>query len=238
MALQDVLNSADSSFQEYWSDIQSAQEAHFQSEGHYWQGVVTHGPPSMPLNGTPTAPDRLSEAPTDQPVSWDDFVAAHGLSLPSTFEQAVAIHAYQSPSGHGFASIRRLVFEGSTYRNRTDVGPLDTGHGWVEEEKPDAGNDPISWEAGLQLGPGQKVTYEGSTYVTIQSHTTQADWTPDIVPALFSVVPSGSDNWQAGVEYSINDEVVYNGQGYTCIQAHTSQEGWEPPNTPALWSAL
>lgn len=90
------------------------------------------------------------------------------------------------------------------------------------------------WRDGMVLAVGDTVWHEGTLYVVIQAHTSQTDWTPDIVPALFNVIPDG-DDWQVGVSYAIGDEVLYDGVWYRCIQAHTSQEDWTPPNTPALW---
>lgn len=47
---------------------------------------------------------------------------------------------------------------------------------------------PVAWKPGLTVKVGDRVTYDGVTYETVQAHTTQADWPPPAVPALF--VPS------------------------------------------------
>lgn len=93
------------------------------------------------------------------------------------------------------------------------------------------------WEVGVSYSVGQYVDYKGTPYKVIQSHTSQVDWTPDKVPALFNVI-STSANWTAGVAYTLNTIVIYNGSSYKCLQGHTAQVGWEPPNVPALWQAL
>lgn len=235
MALQDALDSADTQFGLYWPDVKAAQEDYIQAEGRYWQGLVTHGPPNVPLDGTAKSPDRLTTAPTDQPVTWEDFKAAHSLSFPASWEQAVRIDSYKDEQGDGYVAVRRLVYQGSEYKKQVDVGPLSRGHEWEEQPKRAANNDPIAWVADLNLERGQKVTYSGTTYRTIQPHAAQSDWTPDVVPALFVVVPDDSSVWQAGVTYSVDDVVTYDGAEYVCIQAHTSQDGWEPPNVPSLW---
>lgn len=46
----------------------------------------------------------------------------------------------------------------------------------------------LAWVAGEAVGFGDKRYYNGVWYVCIQPHTTQADWTPDIAPALWNVV--------------------------------------------------
>lgn len=234
MALQDALDSADSRFDGYWPDVQAAQEDYIDDNGRYWQGLVTHGPPNVPLDGTGKSPDRLDTAPTDQPITWQEFKTQHELTFPSAWEQAVRIDSYRDEQGDGYVAIRRLVYEGSEYQKRTNVGPLARGHDWEEQPKPASDNDPMAWESGISLQRGQQVTYNSTTYVTIQPHTTQSTWTPDVVPALFNVVQSGTE-WQAGVAYEVDDVVTYNGTEYVCIQEHTSQDGWEPPNVPSLW---
>lgn len=238
MALQDVLDSADTTFEEYWTDVQTAQEDYLTAEDRYWQGLIAHGPTNVPVGGTAKAPDRLTSAPTDQPVSWEDFKATHGLSFPSSWEQAVRIDSYRDEQGDGYVAVRRLVYQGDEYIKRVDVGPLSRSHTWEKQPKPAEGNAPIAWEAGLSLQRGQRVTYSGTTYSTIQPHTTQSDWTPDVVPALFVVIPDDPDVWQAGVAYAVDDRVMYDGTEYVCLQAHTSQTGWEPPNVPSLWEAV
>ena len=78
----------------------------------------------------------------------------------------------------------------------------------------------------------------------IQAHTTQSEWPPDLVPALWRKVEIISEGavrvWRAGVDYTAGDVLAYpdaDSQQYECLTGHTSQEGWEPPNVPALWRA-
>jgi hypothetical protein len=111
--------------------------------------------------------------------------------------------------------------------------------GWREVDPPP---DPAEQEpAPIPHTPGQwaevdqRVEYNGTVYIARQRHIMQADWTPDIVPALFLVEQTGTE-WQAGVAYATDDLVTYNGTTYRCIQGHVSQQGWEPPNVPALWA--
>jgi hypothetical protein len=83
------------------------------------------------------------------------------------------------------------------------------------------------------------VQYEGAVYQCIQAHSSQADWSPPVVPALWvRLAEPGQVEWMAGVAYAVNDEVTYNSIWYRCLQAHTSQVGWEPPNVPALWAVI
>lgn len=96
-----------------------------------------------------------------------------------------------------------------------------------------------AWQPGLAVAVGDVLVFEGVAYEVVQEHTTQADWTPPVVPALFSrfrdpEAPQGQA-WQPATAYALNDHVTYQGVEYTCIQAHTSQAGWAPPIVPALW---
>lgn len=46
-----------------------------------------------------------------------------------------------------------------------------------------------AWTAGTAYKVGDLVTYSGKTYKCIQAHTALSVWTPDVVPALWSIVP-------------------------------------------------
>jgi chitodextrinase len=73
------------------------------------------------------------------------------------------------------------------------------------------------WQAGIYVTAGERYRYDGKLYRAIQAHTTQADWTPDVVPALFTVVSLESfPEWvqPTGVHDSYNkgDKVSCNGK--------------------------
>ena len=44
------------------------------------------------------------------------------------------------------------------------------------------------WAVGLVVEVGQRYQYGDRLYKVVQAHTTQADWTPDITPALWTVI--------------------------------------------------
>jgi len=95
-----------------------------------------------------------------------------------------------------------------------------------------------AWEPdGMSCFAGEAYTYEGDTWVCVQSHKSQIDWPPPAVPALFNKIATSSE-WDYPVAYSVGDEVTYLGSAYRCLQAHTSQLGWEPPAVPALWEII
>lgn len=100
------------------------------------------------------------------------------------------------------------------------------------------------WQPGLSVQVGDVYACGGFLWRCIQAHTTQSDWLPDKVPALWHKVEIVHEDevrvWQAGVNYAAGDEVAYpdaSGTRYACLQSHTALAGWEPPNVPALWKA-
>lgn len=44
------------------------------------------------------------------------------------------------------------------------------------------------WKEGIAVEAGQRYQYGGWLYKVGQAHTTQADWTPDVTPALWTVI--------------------------------------------------
>lgn len=44
------------------------------------------------------------------------------------------------------------------------------------------------WAIGRAYAVGDRVQYGGILYKCVQAHTSQADWTPDAVPALYTVI--------------------------------------------------
>ncbi len=98
------------------------------------------------------------------------------------------------------------------------------------------------WKPGLSVQLGDVYSYGAFLWRCLQAHTTQGDWPPDLVPALWrkvEIIPEEAVRvWQAGVDYAVGGEVAYpdaDGSFFPCLQVHTSQAGWEPPNVPALW---
>lgn len=45
-----------------------------------------------------------------------------------------------------------------------------------------------AWKVGVWYNIGDRVKYNEKLYKVLQAHTSQADWTPDIVPALYQEV--------------------------------------------------
>lgn len=97
------------------------------------------------------------------------------------------------------------------------------------------------WQAGISTTIGEIYSYNNILYEVIQAHTTQSDWTPDTVPALFKahtpldivaewVQPTGGHD-----AYNIGDRVLFEGQVYeSIIDANT----WSPTAYPDGWQLI
>lgn len=44
------------------------------------------------------------------------------------------------------------------------------------------------WMVGISVAKDSRYQYNGKLYKCVQAHTTQADWTPDVTPALWTVI--------------------------------------------------
>lgn len=54
------------------------------------------------------------------------------------------------------------------------------------------------WEADKAVQVGERYRYGDTLYKCVQAHTTHADWTPDVTPALWVVV--SLDEWPEWVQ--------------------------------------
>ena len=98
-----------------------------------------------------------------------------------------------------------------------------------------------AWTVGVAYVIGDIISYHGVLYEVIQAHTSQADWTPDTVPALFkSHAPAGViPEWQQPTgghdAYNIGDKVTFEGKVYeSTIDANT----WSPTAYPQGWQLV
>lgn len=109
------------------------------------------------------------------------------------------------------------------------------------------------WKAGLSVAPGDVYIYNGNLFEVIQGHTTQADWTPDKVPALFKRFYEPSDDPWPWVQpqgahdcYPVGARVLHSGAVWVSdidanvwepgVHGWTKVSGGDPePETPATW---
>ena len=77
------------------------------------------------------------------------------------------------------------------------------------------------WVVGRAYAVDDRVQYGGTLYKCVQAHTSQADWMPDITPALWVAVsieeyPEWVQPTGAHDAYNIGDKVTYKGNHYVC----------------------
>ena len=83
--------------------------------------------------------------------------------------------------------------------------------------------------------------YEGKLYKVIQEHTSQEDWIPSELPALYlnmmpeNVIPEWIPPTGSHDAYNVGDKVIYEGQVYECmIDGNT----WPPTDYPQGWKLI
>ena len=98
-----------------------------------------------------------------------------------------------------------------------------------------------AWAVGVAYQVDDICTYDGDLYVVRRAHTSQADWQPPNVLALYRVYRQDAETlleWIPSESVEVGWQRTYDGTTYECIQAHTTQSDWTPPATPALWSIV
>jgi hypothetical protein len=98
-----------------------------------------------------------------------------------------------------------------------------------------------AWKPGMPVVADEVYQHNENLYKVIQSHTTQLDWPPEIVPALFlqvappGVIPEWVQPTGGHDSYNIGDEVMFEGQHYvSLINGNT----WSPTAYPAGWQLV
>jgi hypothetical protein len=88
-----------------------------------------------------------------------------------------------------------------------------------------------AWAAGVSYAVDEIVRHEGSLYKVVQAHTSQSDWAPPDVPALFAkIIPPGLiAEWvqPTGAQdtYSLGDLVTHVGKTW---ESTVDNNSWEP----------
>ena len=116
--VQEILGQIDVGIQNYMPTIIELQNQFHQNTGRYMQGLFTHSSP--PIDENTASPDRLSDKPTDQEISWDDLPDG---TMPDQMLSRIRIDIYSSPGGDGFVLVAEKIVNGTTYEKSYNVGP-------------------------------------------------------------------------------------------------------------------
>ena len=102
----------------------------------------------------------------------------------------------------------------------------------------------LAWSGdSVKVAVGDLRVFDGVLFRCVQAHRSQADWTPDKVPALWTpvrkVAGAAPDEWVQPVgasdAYRKGDRVLFQGATYeSVIDANT----WSPAAYPAGWKKL
>jgi len=87
-----------------------------------------------------------------------------------------------------------------------------------------------AWRPGTAYEVDERIRHEGILYRCVQAHTSQADWTPDATPALWTVV--SLDEWPEWVQptgaqdaYGFGEKVSHLGKHWVSGYDNNT---WEP----------
>lgn len=88
------------------------------------------------------------------------------------------------------------------------------------------------WAVGLTVAVGDRLQHGGKLYKVIQAHTTQADWTPDITPNLWTVIDVTHTGTiddpipaSAGMEYVYGKYYIEGETVYICKRTGEAEGG-------------
>lgn len=86
------------------------------------------------------------------------------------------------------------------------------------------------WSSGISVSVNDRYQYNDKLYKCVQAHTTQADWTPDVTPALWVEVsldefPEWKQPAGAHDAYAKGDKVKHNGKKW---ESTADANVWEP----------
>ena len=86
------------------------------------------------------------------------------------------------------------------------------------------------WVVGIAVAKDSRYQFEGKLYKCVQAHTTQADWAPDVTPALWVIV--SLEEWPEWVQpagahdaYAKGDKVTHSSKKWT---SDVDANVWEP----------
>lgn len=177
--------------------------------------------------------DQFDELLNEQVAGWlrDDYQKVDTIGRTIQLDQAELDTLSNKISEQYYSDVVRYCTEGQTE-------PLPIMNNLVfAQTRPE-------WSAGIAVQIGEVYKYTDNLYEVIQAHTTQSDWTPDKVPALFKRYYEPIDNpWPwvqpAGAHdaYPLGARVVHNGSVWeSTIDANV----WEPGSAGAetLWTNL
>lgn len=101
-----------------------------------------------------------------------------------------------------------------------------------------------AWATGTAYAVDERIRYDGKLYRVVQAHTSQADWLPPDVPALYTEVaaPGEIPIWKqptgAQDAYKIGDKVWYPDKTGSVYRSLIDGNVWSPVDYPQGWEKV
>jgi len=101
-----------------------------------------------------------------------------------------------------------------------------------------------AWASGKTYALNDRVQYGGKLYKCVQAHTSQADWKPDVTPALWTEVakPGEIPVWKqpTGAQDAFNtgDKVWFHYVNTTVYESLIDNNVWSPEAYPQGWKVV
>lgn len=138
------------------------------------------------------------------------------------------------PVGETWTRSDGMVFEGEMIAPAKDYNRImtDVAISYLDDDQAETVTALFpDWEDGKAYAVGDRVKYNGLLYRCVQAHTSQADWTPDIAPALW--VRTSTEEWPEWVQptgahdaYAKGSKVSHNGKHWISdIDANVYEPG-------------
>lgn len=137
------------------------------------------------------------------------------------------------PAGESWTRADGTVFRGLMIAPAKDYNLIltDVAISYLDDEQAESVTDlfPL-WASGVSYEVGDRRQYDGLLYRCVQAHTSQDDWTPPDVPALW--VRTSTEEWPEWIQptgahdaYSAGDKVSHNGKHWI---SDVDANIWEP----------
>lgn len=203
--------------------------------------------------------ERTVRMPNEQICTWHEVRGITQLVDTSTWIE-VASWEDKDARDNDRASVRTSLLhdfvDGMTVADAEEIAKtstefeeyVDPTQAMLDDIISQIGDDSASalfdaWETDHAYKLNDRVSYNGLVYRCVQSHTSQADWTPDAVPALWARIkanpdPSEPEEWvqPTGAQdaYAKGDKVKHNGKVW---ESDVDGNVWEPgaAGTETLW---
>ena len=101
-----------------------------------------------------------------------------------------------------------------------------------------------AWASGVSYAVDDRIRYDGKLYRVVQAHTSQADWLPPEVPALYTEIaaPGEIPIWKqptgAQDAYKTGDKVWYPDKSGKVYESLIDGNVWSPVDYPQGWKVI